>query len=131
MVDVLRLEVPEPIPSLNRVYGRHWSAKYRQRKQWGWLIRAALLDVSHDSEHNLALLALRGHVCASGRVGVRAETWRPRVLDRDNLIAGAKGIIDCLRAECLIVDDSPKWIEETVVQHVGMPHRTVLELTPI
>ena len=127
MDEVVRLELPAAIPSINRVYGRHWSAKHKQRKQWGWMIRAALLEASSDPAGKTALAALRAHVVSMGRVSVRVETWRPRRIDETNCQAGFKSAEDALKAEGLIVDDHPKWIDRAVRQHIGAP-RTVIEL---
>ena len=128
---LVRIETDAPIPSLNLLYGRHWSAKHKVRKEWGWRIKAALLAIQSDSERNCGLLKLRGHVMVGGRVAVRVETWRARRLDERNLHGGWKGAEDQLKAEGLIVDDHPKWIDSTIVQHAGRPFRTVIELWAI
>ena len=128
---VVRFEIPQPLPSLNAVYGAHWSKKHKLRQQWGWEVRAALLALQRDWDGNRAVQLLRLHVQAKGRVTVRIETWRKRRLDDENARAGAKGLVDALKSEGLIVDDHPKWIDRDFAQHAGAPYRTTVELVPI
>jgi hypothetical protein len=119
------LELPVALESLNRLHGRHWSAKHRERQRWGWLLRAALLALQGGQGE--ALAALRSHVAAKGRVAVKVTTWRRRRIDQTNLEGGFKELEDCLKAEGLIVDDGPKWIDREISQALGTP-RTVIEL---
>ncbi|MDE2104945.1 MAG: hypothetical protein KGL39_47345 [Patescibacteria group bacterium] len=127
----VRFEIGIAVPSLNAVYGRHWGAKHKIRKEWGWRVRAALLEIQCDSERNVGLLRLRGHVTGGGRVMVGVETWRARRLDDENLRAGFKPAMDAMRSEGLMVDDHPKWIDTAFRQHAGRPHRTVIEIWPV
>ena len=50
------------------------------------------------------------------RVIVRLERRGPRLLDRDNLIGGAKGLLDCIRYAGLIRGDTETDIQLEVTQ---------------
>lgn len=125
---MLVLEIDEPTPSVNRLHGHHWGKKLRERKRWGWLVKAALLTSRKSWEQNQAALALGFH---KGRTELRIHRYGARRLDTDNAMAGCKFLIDALKAEGLIHDDHPKWLDLAVHQHVGKPHRTLIELAPL
>lgn len=125
---MITLDIPECIPSLNRFLGAHWRRKHRERAKWGWLVKAALLDARQRPGGQLAVTRLREHVALKGRVSVRVQVWRARRFDETNLEGGFKFAEDALKAEGLIVDDHPKWIDRPpILQRVG-PERTVILL---
>jgi len=85
---------------------RHWAAYARLRDQWfEWIYAAALAQ-------NLGPDDLAGHERKHTRVSIHVAHDRARMLDQDNLEAGMKPLYDSLRKCGLIVNDSPKWMEQ-------------------
>jgi Holliday junction resolvase RusA-like endonuclease len=50
------------------------------------------------------------------KMSVVITSYRKRLLDLDNLVGGAKPLIDALCDMGLIVDDSPDWLDLEVKQ---------------
>lgn len=114
----ITLTFPAATPSVNALHGRHWSAKAKERKRWGWLVRAAILNGS-------------GRVPASERVQVRIVRHGARLLDHDNGVGGCKFLIDALVAEGFAIDDSPDHLELIFEQHVSRKeHYTTVVIEP-
>lgn len=70
----------------------------------------------------------------SGRFEVRITSYRVRLLDADNLAGGCKFLIDALRYEKLIPDDSPDAIELFISQvrvSKKLSERTEVIIIPI
>jgi hypothetical protein len=113
---VIELHIDEPCPSLNYVWGGHWHKKHELRKKWLWLIRQARLKakVYDPPRHE--------------RAAITITRYGKRHVDQDNLAGGAKVIFDSLKQEGFIVDDSPKHITATYVQHVGQARGTVIRI---
>ena len=110
--------VPVPTPSLNRLYGRHWSAKHRAKRQWGMLILASAQTA-----------AVRGQNFPRARVSITRTG--PRLLDYDNLVAGCKStVIDNLVAQGYIAGDDPERLTVEYHQKVSRkgPHQTVITI---
>jgi len=107
------LDIPESTPSLNYVFKGHWSNRHRLRVKWGWLVRAARLEAKLFPTSPLQ------------KAKITVERWGPKTLDRDNLIGGCKAMIDSLKVEGFIVDDSPEHVETTFIQHIGKRHTRV------
>jgi len=101
------LDIPEATPSLNRVFQGHWSRRHALRNKWAWLVRAARLEAKLFPTQPLQ------------KAKLTIERWGPKRLDHDNYVAGCKGMIDSLRVEGFIVDDSPGHIEARYIQHIG------------
>lgn len=112
---MITLTIPFPTPSLNKLHGQHWSRLYRERKKWAWLVRAARLEANAEPSN-------------WQRAKVTIERYGAQILDKDNFIAGAKALVDCLRREGFFADDSPAHLESHYVQHVGEPRRTVVHM---
>ena len=53
-------------------------------------------------------------------------SYRKKLLDKDNLYGGCKGLIDALISEGFIFDDSPEYIDLTVEQHIAKEYQTVI-----
>ncbi len=64
------------------------------------------------------------------RVVIAIRSYRARLLDYGNLVAGAKPIPDCLKRLGVIHDDSPKWFDCTYTQYAASPEdrRTEIEI---
>lgn len=63
-----------------------------------------------------------------GQRKVTIDRWGPRLCDHDNIVGGAKQLIDALVAEGFLVDDSPAHLQATYRQHVGKPYRTEVRI---
>lgn len=110
------LVLGEATPSRNAVDKLHWTARNRLRERWQWLIRVARLNeriVPVRWPH--ALLTI--------------ERYGPRKLDHDNLVGGAKQLIDALKHEGFIVDDTPEHVTVEYRQKTGTP-ATRIQITP-
>jgi hypothetical protein len=53
---------------------------------------------------------------------------RKRALDRDNLWASVKPLVDALTFWCLIFDDSEKWIDLDCRQVIGKEKITIINI---
>lgn len=116
---MIELVLPLPTPSMNSLWGHHWSKKARARKQWAWMVRAERLRL-------LKLGPLPSNVALPLHVTV--DRYGPRVIDADNAIGGSKMLIDALVAEGFLIDDSPAHLQATYRQHVGKPYRTEVRI---
>jgi hypothetical protein len=113
---VFRLVLPEASPSLNTWIQTHWAVKKRHRKRWAML----LLVESRRA----------GIPKASGKRRLVIERHGRKRLDADNLIGGAKGIIDELRTLGLLLEDHDDALE-LVARNVPLgrgeaPHTVLL-----
>lgn len=113
---MIELHIPEATPSLNRVWGGHWSKKHELRKRWAWLVRAARLQAKVFDPPNYP------------RAKLTIERFGGKHLDHDNFVAGTKPMMDSLVKEGFIVNDSPSHISTTYVQHVGKQRGTVIRI---
>lgn len=105
------LEIPRATPSRNATFHKHWLASYREKKLWAWEVRLALSG--------------RRPMAFTGRARVTIERRSRRLLDPDNLVGGFKSLLDALKAERIIADDSAAHIDLVPKQTKGEP-RTVV-----
>lgn len=91
------LRIEKPSPSQNEFAFSHWRKAKASKDAWKILIRGAagFLDVPR----------------AHGRRRLTIERHAKGILDEQNLIGGAKGIIDDLVQLGLLVDDKPACLE--------------------
>jgi len=114
-----RLDIPEASPSLNTMRGRHWSHHYQLRKHWSQLIMVAKCQ-----RKLFGITPLPKAEVKITREGYRA-------LDTDNFVGGLKCIIDSLREQSFIVDDTPAHITLVTAQKVipkSAYPRTLIEI---
>lgn len=92
---ILRIE--RPSPSQNTLERSHWRARKASKDAWKTLIRGAagFLDIPR----------------AHGRRRLTIERHAKGTLDEQNLIGGAKGLIDDLVQLGLLVDDRPAFLD--------------------
>jgi hypothetical protein len=109
---VITLDIPMATPSLNETRYKHWTAYARQKKLWRRQIWAARVATAQ----RFAVTPQRAKVTIE-RHG--------KLLDVDNFLGGLKPIIDALKGESLIQDDSPKHLQLVTTQFEGAP-RTVI-----
>lgn len=116
------LEIPECTPSLNQTLRLgHWSKHARYRKRWSMLVLVAKSDAK----------LFRVEPLQKARVTI--ERHGGRTLDRDNLAGGVKALIDGLKDNGLIVDDSPAHIDLHLFQVPGgrgIQRKTVVRIEP-
>lgn len=113
---MIRLEIAEPTPSLNTFNGRHWTRYHKLAKKWRTLVMVAKAEAKVFGDPLLE----KSRICI--------ERYGARMLDSDNLHGGAKAVIDSLKRNGLIVDDSPDNITLRVEQHIGRERKTVITL---
>lgn len=106
------LDIPRATPSLNATRWCHWRVAQREKQLWHQEIRIARLKAGCFSPNPLA------------RAKVTIERYG-RSLDVDNFVGGLKAVIDSLKHEHLIADDSAAHLELVPRQFKGRP-RTVI-----
>lgn len=116
---MITLTIPEASPSLNEHKWKHWSKHLRLRKHWSMLVLVAKNEAkifnAHPVDPALVTIIREGH----------------RLLDHDNFVGGAKSLVDSLRDQRLIADDSPAHAtftyEQRQVPKASYP-RTLVEI---
>jgi Holliday junction resolvase RusA-like endonuclease len=114
----MKLEIPHVPPSLNKVLRMHWSAKRDLRDNWTLLVRSQL-----DGAYLKPMVKMR----------VTITLWHSRIYDKDNAFGACKVVVDALKHNKLIFDDSQEYLELHVEQ-VKCPHKerkTVIDLEAI
>ena len=107
----MKLTLQSLPPSTNMLERMHWAVKRRLRSQLQWELTAALADMGRKLPP-----LLYGKTAPKRRVTI--TTFRPRRLDPDNAVGGCKVLLDAMRDIGLIRNDSPKWLELIVNQHI-------------
>lgn len=120
----LTLRVNRELVSPNRWNGRHWRVKHRISQDWEYAIGAALLDLVRTTgvhvSFDMVLAGLSGPKWAIGqvqskpmRVSITREvpSGRNFIRDDDNLRFCVKPLLDALKRQGYIKNDSRKWIE--------------------
>lgn len=118
----ITLTIPVPTPSLNKLLGRHWGHKHKQRAIWGWLVRAARLEAG----------VYPGTVPPPLRSKLTIHRWAAKKCDDENGRAGTKFLTDSLVKERLIHnDDLPCIGSPEFIQHIGKPYKTVVIISEV
>lgn len=135
MSELLVLKMPRRLESPNTWNGRHWRVKHRLSQDWEKAIAGALLDhmVQRAREDGMkdarpdfptALMAVlgprgiarveKGELKAL-RKRVQVErcvpSFRNFIRDDDNLRASVKPLLDALKRQGYIYNDSRKWLD--------------------
>lgn len=111
---MITVAVPLQVPSLNVTSKMHWLKYQREKKMWQfaiWAVGQALIKSRNTPFTRITL-----------------RSYRKRLLDRDNLIGGAKMVIDAIRDLKWIVDDDPAHLTVEYVQEQRKPYITILEM---
>jgi hypothetical protein len=104
------ITLPYQIPSRNQIDKMHWAKKTRLRQSWELLVR-----------NQMALNKIKP--CQSGDVfDITVISYRHRRIDPDNLIGGAKQLLDALSRESFIWDDSFKYLNPEYKQILIKKH---------
>ena len=119
MADKLEYEsdiiaLPLKIKSLNVLNREHWAVKRRSKQEYQIFIR------------NQMRLKKIGNCNHKQKFKLQIISYRKKLLDKDNLYGGCKGLIDALISEGFIFDDSPEYIDLTVEQHKAKEYQTVI-----
>jgi len=109
---VIVLDIPRATPSMNATRWKHWRVAYNEKKLWREEIHYARLHAGCRNPPKYS------------RARVTVERYG-RKLDIDNFIGGLKAVLDSLRLEGLIADDSEAHLELVPRQFKGAP-RTVI-----
>jgi hypothetical protein len=116
---MITLTIPEASPSLNEHKWQHWSRQSKIRKHWSMLVLVARNQqkIFNPTPIDQAL------------VTITREGYK--LLEYDNLVGGAKGLVDSLRDHHLIVDDDEKHVT-VIYQQRKIPRsaypRTLIEI---
>jgi len=98
-----QFEVDFLIPSANELNIMHWATRYRMKEKLGWMLRSTLNGIPKIP-------------VAMGKRRLTLIRLGKRSLDKDNLYAGAKMLVDCIKEMRLLVDDDPDWVDLQVEQ---------------
>jgi hypothetical protein len=113
-----RLTIPRVPLSPNKLLGKHWSAKAKEKLTW------------------MQELGIAGPYCweppAKCKMRVTITIYNARQYDRDNAWGACKPILDAMKALGLIVDDRASYCELEVRQEKSTrkDKRTVIEVEP-
>jgi len=116
------LTVDAICPSANPFMRLHWRARLKLAKAWNWLLLEQVLKPVHDGT---------GLSPARRKRQVKITSYRRGEPDPQNLyLAHDKCILDQLIRLGVLIDDSAKWCEFSVVsQRAGkLGKRTVIEI---
>ena len=139
----LELKIPRRLESPNTWNGRHWRVKHRISQEWEQAISAALLDNIAATGVKIGLrtvlLAMQGPKVfgTPKRNKVMVERHVPSarnfIRDDDNLRFSVKPLLDALKRQGYIKNDSRKWLDHpTPTQHVSTDGAdwTVVRIAP-
>ena len=114
MTWIIKVEAATPSPNeLNRM---HWAERRRLKETFGWLLASALNKLPKIPK-------------ATGPRKLIIERHGRKVLDQDNLVSGAKAVVDCIKERRLILDDCPSACSmefRQVVSRRDGPHTVVI-----
>lgn len=108
------ITVPLKIDSMNSTVGRHWSKKSGTRRMW-----------------EKALAAVGNKLVDRRAIPYRSVTIvskRRRLIDQDNLVGGAKHLVDSIRALGWIEDDCVGKVKITYEQSKSPDDMTILRM---
>jgi hypothetical protein len=118
----IRFDLAQTTPLLNVTLRQHWSKRRRKDKGLAWAVKVAILESGQ---------AIPAAPFQRARVTiVRRSVGVP---DRDGLVGGVKGLVDCLLhpGPVTVVNGKPRFLHPTglgIVQDDG-PDRLVLVVT--
>lgn len=92
----IRIKIPKKVESLNKLLKMHWAQRKRHNGDWQAWVK---------------IKTPKSKPKWTGLVGVGIRSLRARLLDKDNLFGGCKPVVDALKKNGLIRDDTPKDID--------------------
>ncbi len=114
-----RLSIPRVPLSPNKLLGKHWSAKAKEKKLW-------------ENEIWYACGASSWSPALGRKTRVTITLYNARQYDRDNAWGACKPILDAMKALGLIVDDRAEFCDLKVRQERSSrkEKKTVIEVAP-
>jgi hypothetical protein len=116
----LRVTIDGVTPSLNKLLGMHWQDRRKLRPQYAWALKVAMQEADW-AEPDDAL---------APRMRVQITSHRKALLDHDNLVGGAKPLVDALKDVGAIRGDSEEWADIEYLQVVDKTRKTVIDMEP-
>jgi Holliday junction resolvase RusA-like endonuclease len=113
------MELDMPLKSLNRHAVNFGAARFAYRKErdaWQWLIKREVLRW-----FDLHKATTKRRVTIK-----RLFAGRCRAFDQDNLVGAAKIVVDALKNEGVVKDDSQEWLELHVQQEKWSSNATIV-----
>lgn len=140
----LTIRMPRELVSPNQWNGRHWRVKHRMSQDWEHEIGLAVMLTRFNGKNPGLMNAIGcsmgpkhwvGYETPKMRVSVTREvpSGRNFIRDDDNLRFCVKPLLDALKRQGYIRNDSRKWIElETPEQRISSDGKywTEVRLTP-
>jgi len=112
---MIKLTIPYVPVSLNVWMRWHWAKRKKLSQQWEW-----------------DLVALKPLPYFTSKAKVKITLMHSRFYDKDNAYGACKVLVDAMKKQRMIVDDSAEWLELTVEQGKE-PHKsryTIVEIEP-
>jgi hypothetical protein len=138
---MLELRIPRRLDSPNTWNGRHWRVKHRLSQDWEQEVGIAVAVFCGANSLRATLRAVCGPKAAGydvGKVRVTVERHVPSgrnfIRDDDNLRFSVKPLLDALKRQGYIKNDSRKWLDHpTPTQHVSEDGKdwTVVRIEPV
>ena len=107
------------IESRNVLDRQHWAVKRKSKGIWALFVR-------NQMKLNKIREAKEGE-----RFKLSIISYRKKLLDKDNLYGGIKGLLDACIEENLIWDDSPKYLDLDVDQYTSKKYETIIIRKPL
>ena len=115
----MTLTIPRRLESPNVFQGRHWRVKHRISQEWEDEIRGAILT-RRTLRSFYAALSFKPKAKMRVTVERHVPSMRNFIRDDDNLRFAVKPLLDALKRQGYIKNDSRKWLEHpTPTQHVS------------
>lgn len=105
----LTLRIPRRLESPNSWQGRHWRVKHRLSQEWEKEIWATAPSVGERLTR--AAFKVRGPVRSRVVVERQVPSARNFIRDDDNLRFSVKPLLDALKRQGYIKNDSRQWLE--------------------
>ena len=100
------IKIPFTIFSRNKIDKMHWAQKSKLKKAYQMFIRVSMKNLKIPSSQE------------KDKFKLTIISKRIRKCDFDNLVGGAKQLIDALSTERFIWDDAPAWLEIKQIKQI-------------
>ena len=107
------LVLPLKIKSLNEILKQHWATRRKSKQEYALFIR-----------NQMRLKNIPKAKCK--KYYIKILSYRKKLLDYDNLVAGCKGLLDAMIDENLIHDDSPDYVNVIYKQYKSKEYNTII-----
>lgn len=112
----MRLHIDLPPVSNNQLLKLHWAKRGRIRRDFHYAVLDALDEPGLIADYT------------KGKKAVVIHLFLPRRFDPDNAAGGCKPLIDAMKSEGLLPNDSPRWISLTIEQHISKDRHIEVEI---